>query len=244
MKSINQDKLPHIGTAGWAIPSLMSDFFPPGKSALERYSQVFNAVEINSSFYRSHRRTTYERWAITTPVGFLFSVKIPKKITHDQRLESVDAYVEQFVDEVSGLQTKLGPLLVQLPPSLKFEPEIAESFFKLMRNKFIGDIVLEPRHNSWCKPEAIAILNQYKIVLVIADPNIISFEMDCEQAFQYHRLHGKPKIYSSPYESVFLNQLASNINTTSWVIFDNTQFGASTNNALFLKNAFMQNSRI
>jgi uncharacterized protein YecE (DUF72 family) len=227
-------KNPRIGTAGWSIPSALRTHFPEGKSLLERYSQIFNAVEINSSFYRSHKKTTYERWANTTPLDFLFAVKMPKHITHQQRLIGTDAYLDQFINEVSGLGAKLGPLLIQLPPSLKFEPKIANNFFKLLRNSFHGKVVLEPRHISWSTPEVMATLLEHHIIRVLADPAIVSIETP--QLFHYYRLHGTPEIYSSPYEIAFLEQLVTQINASSWVIFDNTKFGAATQNALDLKN--------
>src|SRR3984957_19162317 len=75
-----------VGTAGWSVPSRYAAEIPAGGSHLERYARRFDAVEINSSFYRSHQRKTYERWAQSTPQGFRFSVKVPKAMTHDQRL--------------------------------------------------------------------------------------------------------------------------------------------------------------
>ncbi len=128
---IEKNSFLRIGTAGWNIPSNLRDHFPLGNSLLERYSQVFNAVEINTSFYRPHRKKTYQGWAEKTPSDFLFSVKIPKKITHEHLLIDVNECLDQFIDEVCCLQAKLGPLLVQLPPRLKFEPKIAYSFFKM-----------------------------------------------------------------------------------------------------------------
>ncbi|MBA2728761.1 MAG: DUF72 domain-containing protein [Parachlamydiaceae bacterium] len=137
-----KNNLLRIGTAGWSIPSNVRNHFPAGDSSLERYSQIFNAVEINTSFYKSHKKITYERWAATTPPDFQFSVKMPKQITHNNHLVDIEAHLDGFIEEVSGLQTKLGPLLIQLPPSLCFKPEIANIFFTLLRNKFNGTVVL------------------------------------------------------------------------------------------------------
>src|SRR4051794_10397874 len=110
-----------IGTAGWSIPKAYAAPFPPSGSHLERYGAVFNAVEINSSFYRPHRIATYERWAATVPEDFRFAIKVPKSVTHERRLKDTGDLLDQFVSEVTGLGPKLGPLLVQLPPSLAFE---------------------------------------------------------------------------------------------------------------------------
>src|SRR5882757_9365764 len=105
-----------IGTAEWNVPSLYLDQVPPGGSHLERYARSLNAVEINSSFYRPHRRTTYRRWARSVPDDFRFAVKVPKAITHEASLADCHALLDRFVDEVTGLGDKLGVLLVQLPP--------------------------------------------------------------------------------------------------------------------------------
>src|ERR1700710_2534323 len=110
-----------IGTAGWGVPSRYAGELPSGGSHLARYATRLNAVEINSSFYRPHQRKTYERWAASVPLDFRFAVKLPRAITHDARLAEADAALEVFHTQVSGLGRKLGPLLVQLPPSLVFD---------------------------------------------------------------------------------------------------------------------------
>jgi uncharacterized protein YecE (DUF72 family) len=92
-----------IGTAGWNVPVLYVGQVPPGGSRLERYARRLNAVEINSSFYRPHRRTTYQRWAESVPDDFRFSVKLSKTITHDAGLADCNALLDRFVDEVTGL---------------------------------------------------------------------------------------------------------------------------------------------
>src|ERR1700733_758054 len=92
-----------IGTAGWSVPSRYAAEGPPGGSHLERSARRLNAVEINSSFYRPHRRTTYERWAQSTPIGFSFSVKIPKAMTHEQRLRDCGALLDRLWRKGRGL---------------------------------------------------------------------------------------------------------------------------------------------
>lgn len=218
-----------IGTAGWGIPAAHRDNFPSGDSLLERYAQVFNFVEINSSFYRSHQKKTYAKWASITPPDFLFSVKMNREITHKRRLMDVDALLDQFIEEVNGLGNKLGAILIQLPPSLQFDPLVANDFFKSLRKIFSGKIALEARHTSWSKP----MLDEHNIIQVIADPAVI--EVNSDQPFQYYRLHGSPKIYSSSYSPSFLTNLSKTLDPSSFVIFDNTQFGAATQNALQLQ---------
>src|SRR3954466_3448686 len=97
---------PRIGCAGWAIRREPSHRFAPFGTHLQRYATLFNAVEINSCFYRPHRRSTYERWAESVPKSFRFAVKLPKVITHEQRLLDAEARLDQFLEETSGLGPK------------------------------------------------------------------------------------------------------------------------------------------
>src|SRR5262245_59524485 len=99
----------HIGTAGWAIPRDSGRELHGTGTHLQLYSRVFTAVEINSTFRRPHKRSTYERWAAATPTGFRLSVKAPKEITHVGRLKNTREPLAQFLEEVSALGAKLGP---------------------------------------------------------------------------------------------------------------------------------------
>jgi len=123
-----------IGTAGWAIPRPVSERFPPAPSNLARYAGLFRAAEINSSFHRPHRPVTYARWADSVPDNFQFAVKLPRAVTHDKRLVNAQPELAIFVDQARHLGPKLGPLLVQLPPSLAFDPVTAREFFRGLRD--------------------------------------------------------------------------------------------------------------
>src|SRR5688500_4589610 len=113
--------MPYIACAGWSIHSSQAELFPDLGTHLQRYAMRLPAVEINSSFYRSHRPGTYERWAAETPTSFRFAVKAPKQITHERRLIDVDELVQRFAAETSHLGEKLGAWLIQLPPSLVYD---------------------------------------------------------------------------------------------------------------------------
>src|SRR3954470_23015481 len=160
----------YIGTAGWNIRREHVHRFRTEGTHLHGYGSLFNAVEINSSFYRPHRLATYERWAASVPDEFRFSVKLPKVITHDARLVDIGHLLDRFLSEVGGLREKLGPILVQLPPSLAFDHNIAVSFLERLRDRFTGDVVLEPRHETWFTNEVEGMLIQYRIARVAADP--------------------------------------------------------------------------
>ena len=124
-----------IGCAGWSIPSRHAGLFGDGDSHLARYATRFDVAEINSTFYRPHQPRTFERWAASVPGRFRFSVKLPRSITHDARLQGVGDALSAFFDDVAGLGPKLGGVLVQLPPSLAFDARVAERFFAMLRRR-------------------------------------------------------------------------------------------------------------
>lgn len=159
-----------IGTAGWSLPKAYAPHFPGDGSHLERYAQRLSAVEINTSFYRPHRVATYEKWAAAVPAGFRFAVKVPRAITHERRLTDVDEVLARFLGEVAGLGSKLGPLLLQLPPSLAFDCASAARFLATFRRCFAGDIVCEPRHATWFTQDVDKVLCDHAIARVAADP--------------------------------------------------------------------------
>jgi uncharacterized protein YecE (DUF72 family) len=229
-----------IGTAGWALPRTWRDRFEAGESNLARYATRFSAVEINSSFYRQHRRATYERWAAAVPADFRFAVKVPRAVTHDQRLIAADVLLEVFLDEVRGLGERLGPLLVQLPPSLAFDEPTADELFATLRAMHDGDVVCEPRHASWFDASADALLRRHRVARAAADPALsaTAARPGGDERLAYYRLHGSPRMYYSEYSSEYLAGLATALRAVNgvphWCMFDNTTLGAATGNALDL----------
>jgi uncharacterized protein YecE (DUF72 family) len=229
-----------VGTAGWSIPKANQEAFAAGKSHLVRYASRFGGVEINSSFYRPHRISTYQRWAGDVPDGFRFAVKMPKSITHEGRLVDRDGSLARFLGEIAGLGDKLGPVLVQLPPSLAFEPAIATSFFRNLRAAFDGDVVCEPRHATWFTPAVDASLAEWRVARVAADPqpHPLAAEPGGWRGLAYIRLHGSPKMYYSDYPEARLDAVAHDLERQeatggrAWCIFDNTAAFAATANAL------------
>jgi len=232
-----------IGCAGWTIPKQHASSFPSSGSHLERYAERFTAVEINSSFYRPHRRTTYERWAAAVPDGFAFAVKAPKALTHGLRLAGADAALDAFLAQAGGLGDKLGPLLFQLPPSLAFDPQTARVFFGALRTRFDGSVVCEPRHPDWFTARADDLLVEFRISRVAADPPVV--EVAAEPGgwggLQYFRLHGSPRVYYSEYRPEQLERFAQQLLRAGkdgrpvWCTFDNTAVGAATANAFTIQ---------
>lgn len=237
-----------VGCAGWSIPKEHAGRFPENGSHLERYAQRLSAVEINSSFYRPHQPATYARWAGSAPDGFRFAVKVPREITHTRRLQDPAEPLERFLSECAALGDKLGPLLVQLPPSLAFDRSIASAFFAALRYRFEGRVVCEPRHPSWFGGEAEQVLVDVHAARVAADPAPVpeAAHPGGWRGLTYYRLHGSPRIYYSDYGADFLKTLAQALRAQAqtaetWCIFDNTALGAATANALSVTEAIQTN---
>lgn len=233
-----------IGCAGWSFATAQAQYFGPGGSQLARYATRFDVVEINSSFYRPHRPATYERWAAAVPRGFRFSVKLPREITHDSRLERCGPALDRFADEVAGLGGKLGGLLVQLPPSLMHAPRVSGTFFSMLRRRFpVVPVACEPRHASWFLPAVAALWERHGVARVAADPPRVSEAAQPGGAgrWQYWRLHGSPRMYYSEYGLArlgpFGDALRSGASTRrpAWCIFDNTAHGFSISDAASLQ---------
>lgn len=229
------------GCAGWALGSKVASSFPGEGSHLERYARIFRCVEINSSFYRSHQQKTYLRWAQSVPETFRFSVKMPRTITHDLRLQKCDDVVRAFIDEVSALGDKLGCILVQLPPSLELDAKGATRFFSLLRKATSVPVACEPRHASWFTQQGARVLGSAGVARVWADPSPVgSVEAGEPGGMLYLRLHGSPQVYYSSYDSAFIDSIALRIRQAGeqgrdvWCIFDNTARGEALPNALCL----------
>lgn len=218
----------------------MGGHFPTEGTHLERYARVFPAVEINSSFYRPHKPVTYARWRDSVPDDFRFSVKVPKAITHERRLRDVTVLLGRFMGEAGQLETKLGCLLVQLPPGLPLDVDVARAFFSELRERTGVDVVCEPRHRTWFTDEARELLEDFDISYVKADPPGVRGATAPDARVVYYRLHGSPRMYYSAYSEPYLDALAASIagheqaGRRVWCIFDNTAEGAAIPNALSL----------
>ncbi len=220
----------YIGCGGWAW---LGD--------LSKYALLFRSVEINTSFYRAPQLKTFERWADTVPDDFMFSVKLFQGFTHTHRLADA-AGLDDFINAMNGLGNKLGPLLVQLPPSLAFDDRIVGKFFSLLRERFNGDVVCEPRHLSWFTPAMNQFLANYRIAQVAADPWRVREQSEPGgwKGIVYYRLHGSPHVYKSAYTAEFLQALAPKLLAAArsvqvWCIFDNTAGSVAANASDLIK---------
>ena len=230
-----------LGTAGWAVRKDAPAEFAGEGSHLARYSRGLNCVEVNSTFYRAHRAATWARWAATVPPGFRFALKAPKTITHLAKLRNTGGLLVEFLDQVSGLGDKLGPLLFQLPPKLAFEPGLAEEFLATVRELTEGPVALEPRHASWFDGEAGDLLRRHEVARVAADPARVpaAARPGGWTGWRYYRLHGSPRMYWSRYPEAYVAALAGELKHGRgevWCVFDNTAEGAAIWNAQELRD--------
>lgn len=232
-----------VGTAGWSIPRKDAERFASEGTSLQRYAGLFRGIEINSSFHRPHRRSTWAKWGQDVPEGFRFSVKIPKTITHGRKLIACEDLVAAFFDEVEGLGEKLAILLVQLPPKLAFDPGTAGGFFQSFRPPAPARIACEPRHPSWFEPEADALLRDLEIARVAADPAIVAAAAvpGGWRGMSYWRLHGSPDMYRSAYGerlAAYAEAIRADLakGRETWCMFDNTAASEATGDALALQD--------
>jgi hypothetical protein len=231
-----------VGCAGWVLPKSHQPAFPEEGSHLERYAGRFTAVEINSSFYRPHSPATYARWAASVPTDFRFSVKVPRAITHDQRLVATDVLLDVFLSEARALGEKLGCLLVQLPPSLAYDAATAESFFNDLRTQYQGTVALE----AGTRVGSRATLKRGCAPIALRESRPTRLRSRLRRSrrdgprsstcgFTAHRESTTPRTTSSTWicwaSACAMRQPAP---TTSGAIFDNTAFGAAVPNALGL----------
>ena len=225
------------------MPKRDQAVFPLAGSHLNRYAARFAIAEVDTSFYRHHRRETYARWAAETPDWFSFAVKLPRTLTHEGALRwDNPEEIDRFADEIAGLGSRLRVVLVQLPPSLAFEESSVRAFFEVLTQRVGPEtaIVCEPRHESWRATDADSLLVEFKIARVAADPP--RWQADAQpggsRAISYFRWHGSPKIYYSDYSDegiarfYALADQAASQSEEVWCIFDNTALGHATSNAL------------
>ncbi|AZA89159.1 Protein of uncharacterised function DUF72 [Chryseobacterium nakagawai] len=235
----------YIGCSGFYNNDWKGSLYPENVSSkdfLSLYAESFNAVEINSTFYRIPTAKTLLKWYDETPESFRFFIKIPKAITHQKRLADTKEEIIAFCQHIyKHLHQKLSGFLYQLPPSFKNTPENIDLIMNNIDSSFLN--VIEFRHESWWKNDIFDLLKSKNIVfsgvsfpgnlpedIVINHPDTI-----------YYRLHGKPTLYKSEYSESFLNNLAENLSNTqqvSFIFFNNTWGTAAIKNAMYLKSIF------
>ena len=222
----------HIGTSGWSYKHWSGIFYPedvkPDKY-LDHYVTAFDCVELNASFYRIPLIKTVQGWARRTPASFRFCAKMSRFITHQKKLVDAAESLDRFLSVFHPLRDRLGPFLVQLPPSLRFDPDIAGAFLHLLAShRDIGEFALEARHGSWFTAESVSLMKQYGIANVIADSGgrFPGAEIRTN-SIVYLRFHGPAGHYHDPYSTSVLTTYARKImgwlseGCQVWAFFNN-----------------------
>ncbi|HYE79978.1 MAG TPA: DUF72 domain-containing protein [bacterium] len=229
-----------IGTSGWTYP-WRGIFYPedlPSADFLPFYARHFTTTEVNSSFYHFTMLKTIEKWRAQTPDTFRIAAKLHRSITHEHRLHDVEAPLRKWMDRFLTLGPRLGPILIQLPASFRFEAPRALAFFQLLRQLYPDPVfALEVRHKSWLEEEPLDLLREFSISWVIAhSPRWPILETTTTDTI-YLRLHGEQKLYSGPYSDDLLERFGYMIHDwlldgrQVWVFFNNTIGGAAVHDA-------------
>jgi uncharacterized protein YecE (DUF72 family) len=230
-----------IGVSGWRYEPWRGVFYPKGlrqKDELRFLARQFPTVEINGTFYSLQWPEFFQTWRDETPADFVFAVKGSRYITHMLKLRNVETPLANFfASGVLALDRKLGPILWQLPPNFRFNPEKLEAFFKLLPRdteqaarlarrhdaRVKGRCYLKPgskrklrhtieiRHDSFVTPDFIALLRRHRIGLVVADTVEWPLLMDVTSDVVYCRLHGSEELYASGYDDAALDRWANHI---------------------------------
>jgi uncharacterized protein YecE (DUF72 family) len=230
----------HIGTSGWNYDHWRGLFYPERlakKKWLTHCTGIFSTIEVNVTFYRQMKDSTFVKWYSETPDGFIWAVKASRFITHMKKLQDVKEPVDRFFASVNLLEEKLGPVLFQLPPSLHFEPSLLENFCSLLPEK--QRCTIEARHSSWTGEEALSIMKNHGIAWCISDTaGRYPFREAVTADFVYIRLHGAENLYASNYSEEELQGWERKIRSfgvDAYVYFDNDFMAYAPKNAIRLK---------
>jgi uncharacterized protein YecE (DUF72 family) len=181
----------HIGTSGWAYSSWKPDFYPaktPASKFLDYYSTQLNCVEVNYTFRARAAVTTLQNWATITPDGFTFVAKAHQRITHIKRLTDVEQDVDVFFASLQPLlhARKLGPVLFQLPPNLKADPERLAKFLQILPKD--APSAIEYRNQSWFDERIYSLMREHNVALCIAESDDLAVPEVFTANFAYYRL--------------------------------------------------------
>ena len=228
-----------VGTSGWQYRHWRDDFYPrevPQRLWLEYYAGRFPTVENNGAFYRLPARETFTQWHDRVPPGFVMAVKVSRYLTHVRRLRDPEEPVRRFLDAADGLDGTLGPVLLQLPPTLTADPELLDDCLR----RFTAGVrvAVEPRHPSWWTDRVRAVLAEHNAALCWADRGGSSSTPLWRTAdWGYLRFHEGTAIPWPRYDAEALRGWASRVGTTwpgdaaVYAYFNNDQCGAAVRDA-------------
>lgn len=228
----------YVGTSGWHYEHWRGRFYPDELSKpgwLEFYARSFATVELNNSFYHLPSEKAFAHWRDSTPETFAFAVKVSRFITHVKRLRNAEEPLTNFLSRAKLLADKLGPLLYQLPPSLRRNDWLLQSFLSTLP----GDLshVFEFRHESWLVQEVFDLLRRHNVGFCIFDMPGLTTPLEVTADFAYVRFHGSTWMYGGCYSDEELGdwahritKLAQNVKAV-YVYFNNDAEGFAVRNA-------------
>jgi uncharacterized protein YecE (DUF72 family) len=186
-----------IGCSGWSYADWVGPFYPPNTKPdeyLGLYSKVFECVEVDSTFYRAPSPSMVGQWYSNTPTGFMFAPKLPKRMTHDQHLQDVSSYLGHFTRTMEQLREKLGPIVIQLPPSFKLQKDekALANFITELNQKL--RYAIEFRHKSWFNPTTQKLLESNNICQAWAVSQYLTTPAAVTSDIIYLRLVGDRKL--------------------------------------------------
>jgi uncharacterized protein YecE (DUF72 family) len=237
-----------IGTSGWTYSSWKGPFYPedlPSRRYLEFYAGEFDSTEVNYSFYHLPRLSTYEKWVAQVPEQFIFSLKSSRFITHVKRLADVEEAWASFVRNALTLGSHLGPVLLQFPPSFRYDWKRLEAFLRISQrpvsNSHPVKLAFEFRHDSWFTEDIFSLLQQHNAALCIADSPRYPRRDKVTADFVYMRFHGRRELFASNYTVAELAEEARQIwwylcdRRDIYVYFNNDAEGHAVENARTLR---------
>jgi uncharacterized protein YecE (DUF72 family) len=241
----------HIGTSGWSYKHWKGLFYPPKLAAtkwLPYYAQHFSTTEINGSFYRLPSQETVLKWMEQVPEGFIFCPKMSRFLTHLKKLRDPEEPLERFFGIFEPMKGKMGPVLIQLPPFLKFDYDIADYFFQLLKKQYGGyEFVLEVRHTTWLQEESLTLMTKYDIGFVISQSGEAFPYLEMVTAKNiYVRFHGPAQLYASSYTDEMLREFAHKFREWSreghiiWAYFNNDVGGYALEDAKRLEQLVLK----
>lgn len=238
----------YIGTSGWQYYHWYQKFYPQNlksKDFLSFYAKEFNTVEVNTSFYHFTREKTFENWRSKVPKDFLFSIKLHRLFTHFRKLKlktEDKKILKETINSYFALKENLGPILIQLPPSLKKDLKLLKNFFQVLDPFRKLKFAIEFRHSSWLEKDVYQFLKEKKVAFVISDSPRWKTDIKKTTDFVYLRFHGKPKIFASKYKKEELRDWAKKIKKLKPKIlfsyFNNDFEGYAVENAIEFKKIF------
>lgn len=224
-----------VGTSGWQYRDWKGDFYPgdvPQRRFLEHYATRFAATEVNVSFHRLPSESMIRGWLERTPKHFRFCLKLSRLITHNKRLRRCADVLGNFLERVAPLSPRMGPVLAQLPPSLEFDFDAVDDFIGLWAASARIPLAIEPRHESWMRPEVGDWLAERAVIPVVADSGgRWPMARVAETGPVYLRYHGPEALYASGYSPQKMGHEARRIREwlssgrSVWAFFNNTDVG-------------------